>query len=119
MLARHGGRLVKLTGDGALVEFASASRCAERCYRVSASHGRGQPRPASRIPLSSFRMGLHLRETLIVDGDDLYGDGVNVAARLEGGKLSGRWHPDFAQRSRCRCPGEVTSEHSTIWAAYR
>ena len=44
-----------------------------------------------------FRMGLHLGD-LIVDGDDLYGDGVNVAARLEGGSAAG-WHRDFARPS--------------------
>jgi len=51
-----------------------------------------------------FPWCLHL-ENLIVDGDDLYGDGVNVAARLEG-EAFGRRHPDFAQRPRC-CAGRV------------
>ena len=80
-LARHGGRLVKLTGDGALVEFPSAVDALERRHRVPAGHGRSQPRSA-RGHAIVFRIGLHLGD-LIVDGDDLYGDGVNVAARLE------------------------------------
>jgi adenylate cyclase len=80
-LARHGGRLVKLTGDGALAEFPSAvgalSAATEFQQAVSDSN-RGQADDERIV----FRMGLHLGD-LIVDGDDLYGDGVNVAARLE------------------------------------
>jgi adenylate cyclase len=81
ILARHGGRLVKLTGDGALVEFASAVDAlgaAIEFQQAMADANRNQPED-SRIV---FRVGLHLGD-LIVDGDDLYGDGVNVAARLE------------------------------------
>src|SRR5206468_3845446 len=86
-LARHGGRLVKLTGDGALAEFASAVDALGAAIQfqqamVEANHG--QPED-NRIV---FRVGLHLGD-LIVDGDDLYGDGVNVAARLEGEAVSG------------------------------
>ena len=80
-LARYGGRLVKLTGDGALVEFASAvdalSAAIEFQQSVSDSN---QERPEAEQIV--FRVGLHLGD-LIVEGDDLYGDGVNVAARLE------------------------------------
>ena len=80
-LARHGGRLVKLTGDGALVEFPSAvdalSAAIEFQQAVTEAN-RDQPEDTRIV----FRIGLHLGD-LIVDGDDLYGDGVNVAARLE------------------------------------
>jgi TolB-like protein/class 3 adenylate cyclase len=79
--ARHGGRLVKLTGDGALVEFGSAVdalTAAIEFQQAMAEANREQPED-SRIV---FRMGLHLGD-LIVEGDDLYGEGVNVAARLE------------------------------------
>lgn len=80
-LARHGGRLVKLTGDGALAEFLSAVdalSAAIEFQQAMAEANHEQPE-GSRIV---FRIGLHLGD-LIVDGDDLYGDGVNVAARLE------------------------------------
>jgi adenylate cyclase len=80
-LARNGGRLVKLTGDGALVEFASAVdalSAAIEFQKAVADTNRDCP----EIERIVFRIGLHLGD-LIVDGDDLYGDGVNVAARLE------------------------------------
>src|SRR6202030_2108411 len=82
VLARHGGRLVKLTGDGALVEFASAVDALSAAieFQQGMAEANGDA-PADTALV--FRMGLHLGD-LIVDGDDLYGDGVNVAARLEG-----------------------------------
>ena len=76
------GRIVKLMGDGALVEFASvvdAVQCAAAIQRRMAGHDQGAPE-AQRI---RFRLGVNLGD-IIVDGDDIYGDGVNVAARLEG-----------------------------------
>src|SRR5215468_1946808 len=82
VLAKYGGRLVKLTGDGALVEFASAVdalSAAIEFQQATAETNADQPADTALV----FRMGLHLGD-LIVDGDDLYGDGVNVAARLEG-----------------------------------
>jgi adenylate cyclase len=81
VLARHGGRLVKLIRDGALVEFASAVAAlgaAIEFQQVMAEANRDQPQDNAIV----FRIGLRLGD-LIVDGDDLYGDGVNVAARLE------------------------------------
>lgn len=80
-LARHGGRLVKLIGDGALVEFASAVDAlgaAIAFQQAMAEANRDQPEDIAVV----FRIGLHLGD-LIVDGDDLYGDAVNIAARLE------------------------------------
>ena len=80
-LARHGGRLVKLTGDGALAEFPSAVDAlgaAIEFQQAMAEANRDQPEDTRVV----FRIGLHLGD-LIVEGDDLYGDGVNVAARLE------------------------------------
>jgi class 3 adenylate cyclase len=79
-LTRHGGRLVKLTGDGALVEVPSAVDAlgaAIEFQQAMAEANRDQPADTTIV----FRIGLHLGD-LIVDGDDLYGDGVNVAARL-------------------------------------
>jgi TolB-like protein/class 3 adenylate cyclase/Tfp pilus assembly protein PilF len=81
VLARNGGRLVKLTGDGALAEFGSvvdALTAAIEFQQAVAEANRDKPEDTRIV----FRIGLHLGD-LIVDGDDLYGDGVNVAARLE------------------------------------
>jgi adenylate cyclase len=80
-LARNGGRLVKLTGDGVLSEFGSAvdALTAAIEFQQSVAEANHDQPEDSRIV---FRIGLHLGD-LIVDGDDLYGDGVNIAARLE------------------------------------
>src|SRR5262245_58333759 len=80
-LTRYGGRLVKLTGDGVLVEFASAVDALSASIEVqqAIADTNNVRSEAERIV---FRMGLHVGD-LIVDGDDLYGDGVNIAARLE------------------------------------
>jgi adenylate cyclase len=81
ILARHGGRLVKLTGDGVLAEFPSAVDAlgsAIEFQQAMAEANRDQSEDTRIV----FRVGLH-RSDLIVDGEDLYGDGVNVAARLE------------------------------------
>ena len=81
VLTKYGGRLVKLTGDGALVEFASAVDALSAAIEFQQAMAEANAdRPADTVLV--FRMGLHLGD-LIVDGDDLYGDGVNVAARLE------------------------------------
>jgi class 3 adenylate cyclase len=80
-VAKHGGRIVKLMGDGALVEFASvvsAVSCAHEIQR--GTEGASGAAPAERI---RYRIGINLGE-VIVEGDDIYGDGVNVAARLQG-----------------------------------
>jgi adenylate cyclase len=81
-IAAHRGRVVKLTGDGALVEFASvldAVQCAVEVQQSIALHNAGLE-TKHRI---EFRVGINLGD-VIIDGDDIYGDGVNVAARLEG-----------------------------------
>jgi len=78
-IAEHRGRIVKTTGDGLLVEFASvvdAIRCATEWQ--SAMTVRTQP-AESRI---EFRIGVNLGD-IIIDDDDIHGDGVNIAARLE------------------------------------
>jgi len=81
-LARNGGRLVKSTGDGVLAEFGSAVdalTAAIEFQQSVAESNRNQPEDQRVV----FRIGIHLGD-LLVEGDDLYGDGVNVAARLEG-----------------------------------
>src|SRR4029453_11114231 len=82
VLAKYGGRLVKLTGDGALVEFASAVDALSAAIEFQQRMAQANDDQSADTALV-FRMGLHLGD-LIVDGDDLYGDGVNVAARVEG-----------------------------------
>ena len=75
------GRIIKLMGDGALVEFASvvdAVQCAAAIQRSMAGYDQGIPE-AGQI---RFRIGVNLGD-VIVDGSDIYGDGVNIAARLE------------------------------------
>ena len=80
-IAQHNGRIVKTTGDGMLVEFGSvvdAMRCATQVQEAMREWSAGVP-PAERI---EFRVGVNLGD-VIIDGDDIYGDGVNIAARLE------------------------------------
>ena len=82
LVAKHGKRLVKSTGDGVLLEFPSvvdAVECAVAVQAVMAERNEGLP--ADRRML--FRIGINLGDILI-EGDDILGDGVNVAARLEG-----------------------------------
>jgi adenylate cyclase len=81
-IAEHLGRIVKTTGDGMLVEFASvvdALRCAVDVQRGMAERDAGVP-DEKRI---KFRLGINVGD-IIIDDDDIIGDGVNVAARLEG-----------------------------------
>jgi TolB-like protein/class 3 adenylate cyclase/Tfp pilus assembly protein PilF len=81
-IERHSGRVVKLMGDGALVEFASvvgALQCAVEIQRELGSRN-AAVREKHRL---HFRLGMHLGD-IIIDGGDIYGDGVNVASRLEG-----------------------------------
>jgi len=80
-IVEHRGRIVKTTGDGLLVEFASvvdAVRCAVDVQRELAERNAEVP-AATRI---EFRVGINLGD-IIIDGGDIFGDGVNVAARLE------------------------------------
>jgi TolB-like protein/class 3 adenylate cyclase/Tfp pilus assembly protein PilF len=80
-LVRHGGRLVKLTGDGALVEFISAVGAlgaAVEFQQAMAEVNRDEPTDAAMV----FRIGVHLGD-LIEEDNDVYGDAVNIAARLE------------------------------------
>jgi TolB-like protein/class 3 adenylate cyclase len=80
-IADHHGRIIKTTGDGLLVEFASvidAVRCAVEVQQAMPERDTGAPAD-NRIEL---RIGINLGD-VIVEGDDLYGDGVNIAARIE------------------------------------
>jgi TolB-like protein len=82
LIAKHGGRIVKTTGDGVLLEFPSvvdAVECAVAVQAVMAERNEGVPPDRQML----FRIGINLGDILI-EGDDILGDGVNVAARLEG-----------------------------------
>ena len=81
-IAEHRGRIVKRTGDGILLEFSSAVdaiRCAIQQQRGMARRNAGVAAD-ERIEL---RMGIHVGDIIIEEGD-IFGDGVNIAARLEG-----------------------------------
>ena len=73
-IAKHAGRLFKSVGDGFLIEFASAVQAVSCAKAIQEANGLG------RLPL---RIGIHVGD-VVVQGDDLMGDGVNVAARVEG-----------------------------------
>jgi class 3 adenylate cyclase/pimeloyl-ACP methyl ester carboxylesterase len=80
-IAEHRGRIVKTTGDGMLVEFASvvdAVGCAVYVQRSMARRNAGVAEEKQII----FRIGINIGD-IIIDGDDIFGDGVNIAARLE------------------------------------
>ena len=81
-IADHRGRIVKRTGDGILIEFASAvdaARCAVEIQQGMIERNASVPQD-KRI---EFRIGIHVGDVIIEDGD-IFGDGVNIAARLEG-----------------------------------
>jgi TolB-like protein/class 3 adenylate cyclase len=81
LVAKHGGRIVKTTGDGLLLEFPSvidAVECAVAVQAVMAERNDGVPQDLQML----YRIGINLGDILI-EGDDILGDGVNIAARLE------------------------------------
>src|SRR6266849_3398521 len=81
-IAAHRGRIVKTTGDGMLVEFASAVDAARGASEVQ----RGMAKQNANVPQDArieFRIGIHVGD-IIIDDNDIFGDGVNIAARLEG-----------------------------------
>ena len=97
-IADHKGRIVKTTGDGLLVEFVSvvdAVRCPVEMQAALAESNAPLP-PDRRI---EFRIGINVGDIVEQDGD-IFGDGVNIAARLEGiaepggapGRAAARWH---------------------------
>jgi adenylate cyclase len=82
-IALHHGRVIKRTGDGVLIEFRSvvdAVRCAMEVQNGMVERNAGLP-PERRI---EFRVGIHLGDVVEESDGDLMGDGVNIAARLEG-----------------------------------
>ena len=101
-IAAYGGRIVKTTGDGLLLEFPSvvnAVRCAVEVQTAMAN----RTADMEEDRLFAFRIGVNIGD-IIVEGDDIFGDGVNVAARLQeiaapgGICISGRVHDDVRDR---------------------
>jgi adenylate cyclase len=78
-VAAHHGRIVKLIGDGTIVEFGSVVDAVNCALSVQRS---GAPDATARQPTIVLRIGINLGD-VIIENDDLYGDGVNIAARLE------------------------------------
>ena len=93
LLAEHKGRVVKLMGDGALVEFGSVVEAVACAVAMQKAVGAQQAeiQPEGRIV---FRIGINLGD-VVVEGDDLLGDGINIAARLE---AAGRTRWDLHHR---------------------
>ncbi|MGA2056178.1 MAG: adenylate/guanylate cyclase domain-containing protein [Bradyrhizobium sp.] len=81
-IAAHRGRIVKTTGDGMLVEFASAVDAARCAVEIQCSVARQNVDVPQEIRIE-FRIGIHVGD-IIIDDNDIFGDGVNIAARLEG-----------------------------------
>jgi adenylate cyclase len=101
-IAVHGGRIVKTTGDGLLLEFPSvvdAVRCVVEVQTAMAARNADIPEERRIV----FRVGVNLGD-VIIEGDDIFGDGVNVAARLQeiaepgGACISSRVHEDVRDR---------------------
>ena len=112
-IASHGGRIVKTTGDGLLLEFPSvvnAVRCAVGVQTAIANRAAGIAEDR-RI---AFRIGINIGD-IIVEGDDIFGDGVNVAARMQEIAVPAA----FACRAACMrmCATGSTSRSTT--AAHR
>jgi len=80
-VAAQGGRIVKLMGDGALVEFGSVVAAVNCALAIQESTERAEPERAEAKRIR-YRIGINLGD-VIVEGDDIYGEGVNVAARLQ------------------------------------
>ena len=82
LIAQHDGRIFKTTGDGVLIEFASvvgAVECALALQQMAAERNAA----VAGDRRMEWRIGVHLGDVLI-EGDDILGDGINIAARLEG-----------------------------------
>jgi class 3 adenylate cyclase len=98
VLAEHGGRIFKLMGDGMLAEFPSAVQALRAAIGIQEAMRRRNAEAERRIDV---RIGVHQGD-VVVEGTDLLGDGVNIAARLEGLAepggicVSGRVHEDAA-----------------------
>ena len=119
----HGGKLIKTTGDGGLFEFASAVQAVECALTLQGEFQRLRDSGSQKL---QFRMGINLGDVVIADDGDLYGDGVNVAVRLEGfGRAWRHLHLTQGVRGTSRQVGAVrprygpaaTQEHQSPCAS--
>jgi adenylate cyclase len=112
-IAAHRGRIVKLMGDGALVEFASAVAAVECALAIQQRTERAAADSTDEARIR-YRIGVNIGE-VIVDGDDIYGDGVNLAARLQALAPVGGIAIPLAVRDqiagKLRCAFEDMGEH--------
>jgi TolB-like protein/class 3 adenylate cyclase len=109
-ITRHGGRLIKSTGDGGLAEFGSTVEALSALIELQqemANANREQPEPDRIV----FRAGVHLGE-VIVEDNDLYGDAVNIAARLQGEAPPGGILISRAVHEAAR--GRIKAEFNTL-----
>jgi adenylate cyclase len=81
-IVTHGGRIVKTTGDGMLVEFPSVVDATECAVAIQRAMSEREVKVSENRRIQ-YRIGINLGD-IVIDGDDILGDGVNVAARLEG-----------------------------------
>lgn len=81
-IAAHGGRIVKTTGDGLLVEFASTVDAARSAIEIQRGIASGNTAVPQQVKLE-FRIGIHVGD-IIIDENDIFGEAVNIASRLEG-----------------------------------
>ena len=105
LIGLHGGRVINTWGDGLIAEFPSvveAVRAAVDVQNELAGMNAGRPDEGRML----FRIGINLGD-VIVDGDDIYGDGVNIAARLQalgGCRAASSYRIRFTSRSATRWP---------------
>jgi TolB-like protein/class 3 adenylate cyclase len=107
-ITNHRGRIVKNTGDGALVEFGSvvdAVRCAVEIQRGMAEQNIDVP----QVKRIEFRIGIHVGD-IIIEDDDIFGDGVNIAVRLEEIAEPGGISISDDARRQIRCKVDITFE---------
>jgi adenylate cyclase len=112
-IAEHRGRIVKTTGDGALVEFASAVdaiRCAVEIQRTMADRNIAIPEDR-RI---EFRIGINVGD-IIIDEGDIFGDGVNIAARVQ--TLASPGSICLSENAYKQVKGKLALGVSAIWAS--